>query len=586
MMSKRSLNKKRIWSFLGFTLKKQTPITLLSLAFCLLICPGTIIDQIFSHAALRRALNLEFLGYSLAVFIFGIAVMLLLTILNFNFLFQKKAGDLFHAVPLTRNEIAFSRTFASFLGGFFTMSISYFCLAFINFMPGVKGVDFLTVIMTYLFMVLALAMLTLYTSVFAVVSGGVLDFIIALGAVNLGIPAVLAIGLNFFENLAYGVQLTSTSGFFIWTSPYVLGVLLVLGVCDEGASEAFKHFFKPVANFNWLSCIALLMYIVLSVLLVSYLIRRRKSEYAGEAYAFGIVAHILSVLVAFVGGYGIALIFTGLGFFSAAFWFFFIVGIVLVSLAVGAIFSRGFKTVKLSLIRAAGTVGVAIITCIALVFCASWAEERIPDENSIESVSVGYRNNAVFNDDFDIVIAIHKQALIDKETNPINNTTNNGYVDEKYTYPNKYTIVDSIDAIVITYQMKSGAKIKRSYYNLTAPEFDPLFIRYMQTEEYVARYLDFEGMNAIIDVDYEIYEENNTMVPIKTHRADIGSERAMEILSTYAEELLSADESAFYEKCDVINLSGINNNYYSESLRVPKSFKKTLAAIEKIEFEE
>ena len=94
MTSAISLNKRRVLNFFTFTLKKQTPLTILVTAFALLFCPGTLLSQIMERIAnygiasdKRPDMNGYFLGYTIGIFVVGIGLSLLLTASNFSFLF-------------------------------------------------------------------------------------------------------------------------------------------------------------------------------------------------------------------------------------------------------------------------------------------------------------------------------------------------------------------------------------------------------------------------------------------------------------------------------------------------------------------
>ncbi len=577
-------DKKRFRSFFGFTLKKQTPITILVSVFCLLICPGTIIDRIFTLAELEKPLNLSFELYAIVIFIMGVLLTELLTVVNLGFLFSKKSGDLFHAIPLTRNELVFSRIAASFIGGLFTVSISYFPLAFINFLPDVKGVDLATVITTYVFIVMALGLLCLYTALFAVVSGGVLDFFIAISAVSVGMPIIIAICIAFFQNSAYGVVINSQLNFFTYLSPYVMAFLPVIKISTSGAEEAFKDFLKPASGFSFITCTVYIAYIALFIWAISYLFKRRKSEKAGEAYAFKAVLWIISAIGAFIGGYLNAVIFTGVSGYSLSYWFIFSVGVVLWSVALGAIFSRGFKTVKGSLIRAAVTVALSIVVAIAIGLSAMVAEKRIPKESSIESITVTANpEDIVFYDDFDVILDIHKKAV---EIGMVDLSDKSDW-QEKYDYDtSKPTLIGAHNHITITYKLKSGAEVMRSYtlWSNYDDEYKALLIRYMQTEEYVARYLTGDYFMAELSLT-----KYGNGISQKTYLAELyDGEIVAEILKTYAEELLSADESAFYENCDTLRISGKRRGkegtvYHNETIYIPKSFAKTRNLLNDIE---
>ena len=138
---------------LRFTLKKQTPITLLVTAFTLVFCPGAVLREVLDRMDyvsdnLRYDLPTFFPGIIAGVFIISVALTFLLLLTNFGFLFSKRAGDMFHALPLTRNELLFTRVIAAFIGGLFTMTLAYGSLAAMSLLPMVTPLPIIHIITT------------------------------------------------------------------------------------------------------------------------------------------------------------------------------------------------------------------------------------------------------------------------------------------------------------------------------------------------------------------------------------------------------------------------------------------------------
>ncbi len=581
MMLKRSLNKFCPPSnFFLFTLKKQTPLTLLVTAFSLLVCPGVLLNEISTRLEYSRSVNMQdyFVGFSLAIFIISLALMVLLTTVNLNFLNSKKAGDVFHALPLTRNQLIFLRVIPSFIGAAFAMVICFASLAIINFMPHIDGVDTATVIMTFFAMLVMLFLSTLYTSVFAVLSGTVVDFIIAIGAVTAAIPIIYTIGINWLDNMAVGVVWNDNYLAYRYTSPFIFAGVTVAQLADNYATPIRENFWKVGSEFNFITVTITLILIAVLGLLISKLFKVRKSETAGEAYSFRFVPHIISFLVSVVGGYLLAYIFTGRGFSSFEFWVFFVIGAILCSITAGVIFSRGFKTVKISVIRGVCAVAISIFLCVCLIFCSGYAEKYIPKAEDIVSISVGNSSEAVFYDNFDIILDIHKAALkYEIEGAEKSDLEDDEKIDEK----GYYTLANSITGIRFEYTLKSGRKVTRRYFNLYGTEYEELFIRYMLSEEYLARFSRVDSSKEGVNVYYTSGSGDQ-----KGLSTAILKSQAAELMATYAEELRAAEKEAFYEPCDLIELYGVSQNYYNTVLTIPTSFTKTRAIIEGYTFAE
>ena len=580
MTSAISLNNRRVLNFFTFTLKKQTPLTILVTAFALLFCPGTLLSQIMERIAnyglssdKRPDMSCYFLGYTVGIFVVGVGLCLLLTVTNFSFLYSKKSGDVFHARPLTRAELLTVRMVSSFIGGFFTMSVMYASLSLINVMPGVISIPAATVISVYVAMVLMLIMLTVFTTLFALCSGGIFDFAIAILGVNIAIPLLYLIFENILEHNAYGVVYNLENG-LKYTSPFVFATLVVIEI-GEGVEDAFENYFSTFGSVNIFDTVLFIIFTVLCIFAVYKLFQIRRSESAGEAYSFPFMPHIISVLVSVVGGYALGYIFTGNGFTDFDFWIFFIIGTALCSVTAGAVFTRGFKTVRGSLIRGAVSLGLTVILVISLVFVAASHESYIPKAEQIEKITVGYNEEVEFTDKFDIVLDIHK-AVLDTTR------TKDHVYDQQY-----YCIADEFDSIRMKYYLKSGKVITRQYYTLVDSVYDPLFIRYAKSDEYVKRYLDFEGIDKLVELRYYDYEDNNKIDHSKQPlHAGISPEVTVKLATAYAEEFKNAPESAFYEACDVLSVHGMNSTSYGIEMRIPESFTKTREILSRITFTE
>ncbi|MBO7218017.1 MAG: hypothetical protein J6V50_04880, partial [Clostridia bacterium] len=265
--------------------------------------------------------NMEsyYLGYTIGIFAVGIGLSLLLTISNFGFLYSKKSGDVFHALPLTRYELLTVRMAAAFIGGAFTMTLSYASLALINMMPGVISIAASTVLATYGFMLLMLLLLTVFTTLFAICSGGIFDFLIAIGGINVAIPILYLVFQNVLDNNSYGVAYRVEDG-IKYTSPFVFAFYWVIEIAEMGVRDAFSHFLSAYGAINIFDTALLVIFSGLMVFALYRLFKVRRSETAGEAYSFSFMPHVISVLVSIVGGYAIGYIFTGNGFNDFDFW--------------------------------------------------------------------------------------------------------------------------------------------------------------------------------------------------------------------------------------------------------------------------
>lgn len=556
MMSTTSLTKKRRAKFLLLSLSKQTPLCLLSMAFMLLISPGLIVNSIVS-IPYQTEYYIDFDGQSILIFIMSLFVMLSLISLNFGFLFSKKSGDVFHALPLTRNELYLIRVSASFIGAFFAMTVSYLCLAGINALPGVKGANTDMVISCYVSMLLGLLLCTVYTSIFAIISGGKFDFAFSLFAINLGIPILIAILISEYRNIAYGTIRVAGSGAYYYLSPYYMATSLV-----STAGNIDTYIISSPVQALIKEIVTILIYTAVFIFVALRLFKIRKSETAGEAYSFKVVRFIISFFTAYIGGYLIGAIFAGGDFVYPIFWIFFIIGVILVSIMSGAITSRGWKTVKNSLKNAAVTVIIALLMFAVILSCGLGAKNRVPDENNIKEISLDY-GTVTFKDNFETVTKLHKALT---KTEP--SIWKLAEIEES-NYAKHDSLVGSINSVRIDYKLKSGGELQRQYYYVYGEEVYACIIEYLKSEEY-RNYL-----TACDDIEVKLVEASFSDFDQFT----ITKEELKEVMKLYTEELLNADEDAFYESCTDLRLYDIDLKGNSKIIKVPNSFTKTINKI-------
>lgn len=559
-----SLKSSPALNFLRFSLKKQTPYTLLVTAFTLLICPGTLLKSIAERDTYYNSawdMNGYFNIYSVVTFIASLVLMFLLLAVNFNFLFSKKTGDLFHALPLTRNELVFTRGLSSYIGAVFNLTVSYGCLCVVNYLPGAMGVDLSLIITTYLMMLLFITFLTAFTLLFVVVCGGIFDFIIAVGVINAGVPGLYLVFADFFSSVAEGLSAPLTGA--IYTTPFAYTVYKLVMHMQNNAYYVGST--AKIEEFSVWSVVCVLVITIACILLCSYLFKIRKSETAGEAYSFKFMPNIISIILSAAGGYVIGYIITVNSFESLDFWVFFIIGALLCSVTFGAIASRGFKTVKLSMIKA----GIAIAITLALVLSINAVGKStsayIPKTEKIEKIELYNDGDVVFTDKFDLITGMHAQIVENLEKN---------YNDTAKTEPE---IINNFNVLDVKYVMENGATVERryAYYLICRDNLYDDMLAIMQTEEFFNRYnkvIYRNNKTVVIDAyGYKDFDERSGSL--------VKAEVVEDILKTYKKEMMAADLGIFTEKCLTLNMSGQQGNEF-EQIVVPESFSETMALID------
>lgn len=552
-------------NFFKFTLKKQTPLTLLATAFALLICDGILFKQIYDAGNSKAYYNFDFAVvfpiFAAGAFAISVLLMFLLLLNNFDFLFSKKAGDLFHSLPFTRNELLSTRAVSAFIGAWFTLTVTYSGAFLANCMPNVQPVQIGLIIKTYLLMTFFLAVLTAFTLIFVISCGGRFDVFIALAAVNVGIPAFLAVLMMFGEENSVGVSAQYDA--IIYTSPFIY-VAYKLACFMEYYDVSAKLNIQKVTVF---SIICFLFFALVCVFICVCLFKKRKSETAGSAYSFRFMPNIIMLLVSACGGYLVSVIMSGnvSGFTTVEFWFFFIIGALLCAVTFGAVSDRGFKTIKKSLIKGGISIAVTVaLICTTSVIYAK-SEKYVPKVENISEIQFYNYDTIVFEDNFEVVTDLHKK-LIEQG-------------DADYSERNNSRFIYNINGLDITYILKNGKSVKRNYGyypSSYSAEMYQNFLNLMQTKEFINYYYNTvsASKSGFLTLDLSIYDkehyDDDGNLVIKS--VSLTTAQAMKVVDNFAEELKNATVSVFYEDCVSVDMYA--DDYIT--LEVPISFTKTI----------
>lgn len=557
-----SVKNNPVLSFFKFTLKKQTPLTLLVTAFTLLVCPGMLLRDANDDLIREYTINAwEFGTFSFVILAASVALVCMLLLLNFGFLFSKKAGDMYNALPLTRNQMLLTRTFSSFIGGLFLMTASYVGLSMVNFLPTVKGVGMLTAINTYLFMLLSLMVLTVFCLLFVICSGGYFDTIIAFGAINVAPVIIVALLFGMAEESATGLAPDYNQLVYLTPIALVFYKLLSLPTYIEKAS----NFIAPMEKTTVFTVIGLMVFGLLCVFVAVKLFKIRKSETAGSAYSFKFMPVIISLLVSIVGGFLMASVLTGFSLdFNMAFWFFFVVCAILCAIAIGAITNRGFKNIKRSIISGVVAASLMSVMVIGSLYVAEYAEHKVPNPKNIETV---YVSNVEYKDNFDLVVNFHKGILESLNSN------------EDYEQDEFPAVVNNFGNFNIQYVMKNGKTIERHYW-YRSPDMKNMhseILALMQSDSFFEKYKDcIKSDEKIISV-----HSHNTKFGVAENKEEVLSavlypKEAEKLITLFKKEMQAADESIFSEEIYGVSVSG---NDWCE-LYIPKSFTETIEFLE------
>ena len=583
MTLKTSSNKPNIaFNLFAFTLKKNLGFTIITSVLVLLFSPIFLINTINNYYDYRDVTQdmYNFTDEILpaAAIIIAVAAMFvvwLLQIINFNYLNQKSGSDAFHSMPITRVELLFSRTAASYLGGVIPLTLGYIGMACIGALKHVE-LDFSLLGKCYAHTLIMMLFCLAFSQLFILASGCTFDSIISFLAVNIGIPVIILLVYGLCENTLFGYY---TTNYYLaaYGAPFALSAYsLILLVTGKATALKFTAYLIIAVATVGLFCINAFIYNI------------RKSEKAGETFAFKFMPIVISIIISFVSYFIFGYIFDG--YTSSLLYIIMgVVGTVLVSLIYNVIVNRGFKKLKKTILP--------IVIALVLVFTASASvyfdvmgyEEHIPAICNIQKVEVYFDgDNITVTDpnDFTYVRDLHGAIIRAYE--------NGEFLSEESTIETYdkngeyYEIVDvsmSQATIEINYTLKGGKIVSRRYYvpNKAVLEEKLAFVKNCFADGIKENFVNNIGNVFTLD---GVYNGKNVQL-------NITRDEALALVDAYVLDLKNVDERYLTSETNVnwwlttelVTNDGINSRNYSMAIGDFDFFKNTKQVLAGLDIE-
>ncbi|HIS70112.1 MAG TPA: hypothetical protein IAA58_12200 [Candidatus Gallacutalibacter stercoravium] len=312
------------------------------------------------------------LGGLLILLVMPLAMLftLILSGMLFDFMLKKRVSDLYYSLPVTRTALLLGRYCAGLtliIAPVLLNSLIALALA-----PDLAWREFhgATLGNALLFFVAGVVLAFSFSMFIAVCSGTLLDMMISIFAINVACPVTLMLATWMASQLLLGFYGFPSVEALLVITPYASPWLCVL-------------------EQRWQALFWLVLYAVALLVAALLLHRRRPSESAGGGFAFTAPPVVIRAVVTVAAGLGLGLL------FQAAFsgkLFYFLLGMLVGSLAahivLEAIYSRGFKKMKKSLIPYAATFGVMLIGVFCLATGLFGYSARVPTVDEVQSVQV------------------------------------------------------------------------------------------------------------------------------------------------------------------------------------------------------
>lgn len=288
--------------------------------------------------------TIEIFQYSSANLIYLISIIftIIYTVRIYSYLHNKRKADLYGSLPIGRSTLFVTKTVSAYL-----MSIlpTLFFLGVISIITVCTGNSVISE--------LSLMFLKICLGTFASIS-------------FFGLIAVCC-----------GTMLNSVLMFVAVCVAYPLSAIFIKGIvvgCFDGfyvgifKDSIIMNALNPLAAYDGINIIYWLIFSVVCIALGAFLAKKRKAERAQSAFAFHLPCYIIKVLVSFLAGMFLGVLFASVNVLGgyAGFVFGFILASVPVYIIVHLILYRGFsKLIKTSIPLGA----LIVVSCVGVALC-------------------------------------------------------------------------------------------------------------------------------------------------------------------------------------------------------------------------
>lgn len=468
-------------------LRRNFGVTLLYFIFQFLFFPLQYIlsatEALKNHTAVNR---FHFIGMGgiytgISLFFFTgmlIVVPILFTMMQYSYLHQKRSTDLFHALPIRREQMLLVNFAASATMILAPMAINYAVTIVAAASFGFPGFSLLGALAdAFSAFCLTLGILAVSTLV-SVSTGTVFDNLVYTLGLLFGIPSVIFLCVGYAASDLFGCALPGWSQYLFLISPATAPAYLRIAAQGELEQIASTPGFLLGVSLGWLALAAVFVLVDVAVY------RRRRSELAGTTGYGGVLTQLVKLTGALIGGICFTLLVRSvansdglvLSFVSAA------VGGALIYCVAECVMSRGFKTIKKSAPFLGA--GLALPALFVLLVGFGWFgyESRVPSLDKIESVEINFMDRYGFThydfdasrknlerlqkngrNPYDYYMAVIDDVLLADEkakelVHDIHQDIVTGYKQKEENVSGAY--------ITLEYKLKSGGSLKRSYYGM------------------------------------------------------------------------------------------------------------------------
>ncbi len=525
MTQKISLNKSVPFNMFLFTIRKSLGFTAVATVLSIILSPFYTVSWLNDQKENLFSERVDFFGdmfFPASVFLAIGACLFFIVLLyiNFSFLYSKSSSDAYHSMPITRTKLLLSRFFASFICSLIPLIAAYIGFIAVALDPVVSA-DISHILISGLFTAFMMLFCGAFTLLFVITAGTVFDSVVSFAVVNVGLPLICFLILGMCEDNLYGCVSIQYDLYVRYVSPFAWALISFLYFLTSPDTVNCFAFWPTVA-------VAVLTAALLCAAVLLY--KRRKSEKAGEAYAFGFMHYIIGTVVSIVCYFILGAIFAD-DRLSLSFWLSGAIGAIIGAVIYNAVTNRGFK--KISKAAVSGAVAIAIIglTTMSVAFDFFGFEDFVPKNNDITRVTIGYRGMEMDADDVTNATNLHKIIVAEKP--------------DVEHYMATYDYGKMSEWVSFTYKLKNGKTVERRYiipFGFAIPEKVEI-IKEDLLKELNNQFDKFLGKEFTLEGNFDKYSEND-----KRYVVEINREEAEKLIAAYVNDVSEAQESVLFAK--------------------------------------
>lgn len=389
------------------------------------------------------------------IYFLTIIFAIIYTVKVYSYLHNKRKADLYGSLPISRIMLFVSKSASAYL---FTLIPAMFFL----------GIIFI------ISMCLGQPIVNEAIDIYVKLLMGTLASISAYGLIS----------------VCCGTTINSVIMFIAVCIAYPLSAMFIKGVANGFFCGTYTGIFKdhfimnalnPLAAYDGINIIYWLIFSAVCIVASAFLVKRRKAERAQASFAYYLPCHIVKILVAFLVGMFLGVLFGSLNVFGdgyLGFVFGFILGSVPAFVITHLIFYKGFSKLLKTSIPLGGLVVVVVVVMAICNYDVFGYNEFIPNANDVQSAGLidaenFYRES---NSDLNKIVRSSAEDFTDKESiNSIISSHSSILADKDFSSDKKFQsvwydmFVDNMNIGInetqysFAYKMNDGSIVTRIY---------------------------------------------------------------------------------------------------------------------------